>query len=162
MEAIAFGNLPDLGPGDIQVQHAGGLGGLRTQRHVLGHGEDRDQHEVLVHHADARGHRVARAAELHRLVVDQDLPLGGLVEPVEHVHQCGFAGAILAEQAVDLPVIDHQVYALVGIEGTEGLGDSPQFEFHDPTIFGCLGSGWTQSWSAPAAHRSGGERWHAP
>ena len=72
------------------------------ERDVLGHGEDRDQHEVLVHHADAGGDRVLGGADVHRLVVDQDLALVGLDQPVQDVHQGGLAGAVLAEQGVDL------------------------------------------------------------
>ena len=44
--------------------------------------------------------------KVHRLAVDQDLALVGLVEPVEDVHQGGLAGAVLAEQRVDLARLD--------------------------------------------------------
>ena len=57
---------------------------------------------MLVDHADAGADRIARAAELDRLAVDQDLALVGPVEAGEDVHQRGLAGAVLAEQAEDL------------------------------------------------------------
>ena len=89
-----------------------------AQGHVFRHGEDRDQHEVLVHHADAGGHGVAGSAEDDGFVVYQDLALGGLVQPVENVHQRGLAGAVLAEQAMDLPGFDDHVDVIVGVAGS--------------------------------------------
>ena len=53
-------------------------------------------------------HRVAGAGEVLDLVVEQDLALVGPVQPVEDVHQRGLAGAVLAEEAVDLARLDGQ------------------------------------------------------
>ena len=98
---------------------------------VFGHGEDRDQHEVLVHHADAGGHGVARAAEGDGFVVDEDLALGGLVESVQDVHQRGLAGAVLAEQTVNLPGFNNHVNVVVGYQGAEAFGDPLEFKFQN-------------------------------
>jgi hypothetical protein len=48
----------------------------------------------------ARSHR--RRGEVLDDAVEQDLALVGLKQAVEHVHQRGLAGAVLAEEAVDL------------------------------------------------------------
>ena len=85
-----------------QVDQPAAADGLVAEDHVLRDGEDRDEHEVLVDHADAGGHRVAGPGERHGRVVDEDLALVGVVQPVEDVHQRGLAGAVLAEQRVDL------------------------------------------------------------
>ena len=77
-------------------------GGLHAEHDVLGDGEHGHEHEVLVDHADAGGDGVARVVERDRRVVDQDLALVGPVEPVEDVHQRGLAGAVLAQEGVDL------------------------------------------------------------
>ena len=103
---------------------------LAAQHHVLGDREHGNQHEVLVHHADPRPDGIARALEGDRLVIQQDLPVVGVVEPVEHVHQRALAGAVLPEQGVDLTLLDHQVDVVVGHQGTKGLGDPTQFELH--------------------------------
>ena len=66
--------------------------------------------------------------DLQRLAVDQDLALVRLEQPVEHVHQGGLAGAVLAEQGVDLARLDRQVDVVVGDQVTEALGDAAQFE----------------------------------
>ena len=71
---------------------------------------------MLVDHPDAGAHRVAGAGEGDRLAVDQDLALVGLVEPVEHVHQRALAGAVLAQQGVDLAGLDDEVDRVVGGE----------------------------------------------
>ena len=115
-QAVALGDLGHVAPGPPAVQEAEGLGVLVAEGDVLGDGEDGDQHEVLVHHADAGRHRVARTLEGDRLAVDQDLAPVGLVEPVEHVHQRALAGAVLAEQGVDLAGLDRQVDGVVGDE----------------------------------------------
>ena len=105
-------------------------GGFIAQRDRFGDGEDRDEHEVLVHHADAGRDRVAGALEDDGLAVDDDLALVGGVEPVEHVHQGGFAGAVLAQQGVDLAGFDPQVDLVVGHQRAEPLGDALQFKQH--------------------------------
>ena len=75
-------------------------------------------------------HGVAGTGEVLDLVVEQDLALVGLVEAVEHVHQRGLAGAVLAEQAVDLAGLDREVDVVVGDQVTEALGDAAEFELH--------------------------------
>ncbi|BCB85299.1 hypothetical protein Psuf_026120 [Phytohabitans suffuscus] len=80
-------------------------------------------------HADARVDRVAGAADLHRLVVDQDLALVGLEQAVEDVHERRLAGAVFAQEGVDLPWLHRQVDVVVGDQVTEPLGDAAQLEF---------------------------------
>jgi len=62
------------------------------------------------------------------LVVDEDLALVGLVEPVEDVHQGRLAGAVLAQQRVHLAGLDGDVDVVVGHQVAEALGDAAQFE----------------------------------
>ena len=71
---------------------------------------------MLVHHADAGAHRVAGAVEVLHDVVEEDLALVGLVEPVEHVHERRLARAVLAEQAVDLAGLHDEIDVVVGDE----------------------------------------------
>ena len=65
---------------------------------------------MLVDHADAGGDGVGRRPGAQRLAVEQDLALVGPVQPEEDVHQRGLAGAVLAEQGVDLSGLDGEVH----------------------------------------------------
>ena len=131
VESVPVGDLPDLPAGVIQVQESAGLGGLRSQCHILRDSKDRDQHEVLVHHADAGRHGVAGAAEGDRFVVDQDFALCGLVQSVEDVHQRGLASAVLAEQTVNLPGFDDHIDVIVGYQGAEAFCNALEFKFQN-------------------------------
>jgi len=73
-----------------------------AEDHVLGDGERRDKPEVLVHHADPRVERIARRVKRDGAAVEEDLALVRPVETGENVRQRRLAGAVLAEQRVDL------------------------------------------------------------
>ena len=62
------------------------------------------------------------------LAVEPDLALVGRVEPVEDAHQRRLAGAVLAEQRVDLAAAQVEVDAVVGDDGAEALRDPAQLE----------------------------------
>ena len=130
VEAEPLGDLLDPLAGRVEVEGAGEAGGLVAEHDVLGDGEDRHQHEVLVDHADAGRDRVAGSGEVLDLAVEHDLALVGLVEAVEDVHQRRLAGAVLAEQAVDLAGLDRQGDVVVGDDVAEALGDVAQSELH--------------------------------
>ena len=68
--------------------------------------------------------RVARRAERDRPPVDPDLAGVGPVEPVEDVHERALAGAVLAEQGVDLADAQVEVDAVVGDDAREALDDA--------------------------------------
>ncbi len=104
------------------------VGRLGAQHQVLGHAHDRDEHEVLVDHPDAQVDRPPRGFDLHRLAVEQDLALVGLVEPVEDVHQRRLARAVLTQQRVDLPALQLEVDRIVRDQRAEALGDPAQLE----------------------------------
>ena len=57
-------------------------------------------------------------------------PSVGVEQPVEHVHQRRLAGAVLAEQAVDLARLDGQVDVVVGRERPEPLGEPLDLQLH--------------------------------
>src|SRR5262249_38874074 len=69
-------------------------------------------------------------ADADRLVVDQDLALIRLHQAVQHVHQRALAGAVLAEQRLDLARLHHEVDAVVGHQPAEALGDAAKLELH--------------------------------
>ena len=101
---------------------------LGAEHHVFEHGERRHQHEVLVHHADAVADRLARGADPDRLAVDADLASVGFIEAVQNRHQCRFAGAVLADDAVDDSALDDEVDVVVGVNRAEALIDADEFD----------------------------------
>ena len=101
---------------------------LLAEEDVLGDGQHRDEHEVLVDHADAAGDRVGGSGDLDRLAVEQDLALVRRRQPVEDVHQRRLAGAVLAEQGVDLARPDVEVDVVVGDDARIALGDAAHLE----------------------------------
>ena len=78
------------------------LGGLRAEDDVVQNAEAFHQLEVLVHHADAQGVGVVGVMDGDGLAVLADFALLRLVETEENAHQGGFAGAVFAQQCVNL------------------------------------------------------------
>ena len=65
---------------------------------------------MLLHEGDAAPARRSRASRpCDRLAPQLDVPLVGLFEAGEDPHQRGLAGAVLAEQGVDLARAQHEV-----------------------------------------------------
>jgi hypothetical protein len=91
-----------------------------AQDDVLGHRESRDEHEMLVDHPDAAVDGVGRRTGVERFPLKGDRPGVAVVEAVADVHQRRLAGAVLAEQAVDLAAPDAQVDIVVAIRKVGG------------------------------------------
>src|SRR5579883_587108 len=87
---------------------------LATQRDILTHRQWRDQHKVLMHHADAKRNGVAWARDVRQLAIDIDFTGIWAQQTVEDVHQRGFAGAVLADQRVNLPLLHSEAHIIVG------------------------------------------------
>ena len=101
---------------------------LGAEHHVFEDGERRHQHEVLMHHADAVADRLARGADSDRLAVDADLAFVGFVEAIENRHQRRFAGAVLADDAVDHAALDDEIDVVVGVNRAEALVDADELD----------------------------------
>ncbi len=99
--------------------------GLGAEHDVLGDGEHGYELEVLVDHADAAGDGVAGVAQVHRLALDDDLAVVGVVEPEQHLDERALAGSVLAEQAEDLPAVQLDADVVVGDDRREPLREMP-------------------------------------
>ncbi len=86
------------------------------------------EHEVLVDHADAAVDGVRWAGDLDGLPVEQDLARVRRGQAVEDVHERRLAGAVLAEQGVDLAGPHVEVDAVVGDDARVALGDAAHLE----------------------------------
>ena len=120
LQAVGLAQALHLGPQGLAGGHFAG----HAQHDVLHGGEHLHQLEVLVDHADAQGPGVHGGRDGHRLAVHEDLAGVRVVDAREHVHQCGLAAAVLAQQRQHLAVVDLQVDGVVGHHGAEGLGDA--------------------------------------
>ena len=94
-------------PGKAQrVAHKiAAAGGVAADPHIVEHRLAREQREVLEGAGDADlGDPVRRAVE-QRAALEQDLASVGRVEAAEAIEQCRLAGAVGADQAEDLALL---------------------------------------------------------
>jgi hypothetical protein len=126
-QAVAAAELGDVAAGTVEVEE-GPSPDLLAEDDVLGDRQDRDQLEVLMDHPDARRDGVGGRRERDPLAADQQLPGVGLVQPEHDVHQRALAGAVLAEEAMDLAPSEHEVDVGVGEHAREPLRDPADLE----------------------------------
>ena len=132
--ALAHRELPDLAFGierkPVNIGHFLKTRGhvlerflaVETQRHVFGDGEIVEQREVLKHHADAARARFGRPGEGHLLALPAHLAFAGLDQSIDGFDQGRFAGAVLAEQSMDLLRPDLDIDGVVCEEAAVALG----------------------------------------
>ena len=89
-------------PGAPVVDQAESVAPLVAEEDVLGDGQLRKQRELLVDHVDAGEFCLARRRPAHGLTGEDHLALVGRKRAGDDLDQGGLAGAVLAEQAVDL------------------------------------------------------------
>ncbi len=106
------------GPRSRAIQPAERLHGLRAEHHVLERGQRRREREVLLHHAhgapEGPGERRPKGA--HRALVGWEQSRG---DP----EQRRLAGAVLADDGVDLPDLERQRDVVDGEHRAEALAD---------------------------------------
>ena len=78
---------------------------------------------MLEHHADAAAARFRRTGQHDLLALPADLAGAGLDQPIDRLDQRRFAGAVLAEQGVDLLRPDIDIDGVVGEEIAIALGE---------------------------------------
>jgi hypothetical protein len=127
-EAVALGHLAQPPLRGAGVEQDAAAARLAAEDDVLEDREVLGQHEVLVDHADAGGDRGGRGAEPRRLPAEEDLALVRLVHAVEGLHERRLAGAVLADERVDLAGADDEVDVGVRHHAGEPLGDAAQLD----------------------------------
>ena len=129
-QAVALERLarlpPFAPPGDPE---AGARRRELGHTQVLEHAEGLDQPEILVDEAEPEPAKLAgRERQLHRLAVDQQLPLVRVVEPGENLDQRRLPRAVLPEESVDLPGEQAQIDAAKRLRSAEALRELAQLE----------------------------------
>ena len=100
---------------------------LNAHDDIVQHREALDQLEVLVHHADAEAVGVVRVFDGDDLAVLADLALLGLIQAEQDGHERGLAGAVFAEQRMDLPLAQLERDVVIGHDAREALRDVQHF-----------------------------------
>ena len=67
---------------------------------------------MLMHHADAEVNGIHGLSDIDLLLTKKNLPFIRMMNPVQDVHQRGFAGAVFAEEGEDLSLPERQVYGI--------------------------------------------------
>ena len=99
-------------------------GSCQRQRDVLGDSQRVEQREVLKNHADAETPGRGGIGDDYRLPLPADFAGGRLEGTVEDLHQRRLAGAVLAEERVNLAGMNDEIDVVVGAERAEILGDA--------------------------------------
>jgi hypothetical protein len=73
---------------------------------------------------------VADRFEMLFFALVDDLPViaAGGINPAQHLHQGGFAGAVLTHDGVDLGLADIEVHIRQRLHAGEGLGDAAHLQ----------------------------------
>jgi hypothetical protein len=122
-QAVALGDLRDAPGQRLEVAAV-----LDAERNVLGHGQGVEEVEVLEHHADAQPARLGRRVAAERRALPEHLAGVRLDHAVDDLHQGALAGAVLAQERVNLARGDLEVDAVVGQHARKALGDPAQLE----------------------------------
>ena len=101
---------------------------LLAKKHVLGHGQVGHGREFLVHHADAGRDALARRPELHLPASHGHPTTTRPMHARDDLHEGGFAGAVLAHEAVDLALLQREINAAQGLHAAEALGHAGHLE----------------------------------
>jgi hypothetical protein len=101
---------------------------LRAEEEVAGDAHERHDREVLEDGGDSPVQGIAWRGELERLAVHQQRAGVGLVNAREQLDEGGLAGAVVAQEAVDLAGAHAQRDVLQGDHATEVLRDAARLE----------------------------------
>ena len=101
---------------------------LAAEEHVLDDVEVVAQREVLVNGLDPEPRRVARAADVDRLAVPEELAVVRRVGPRDDLRQHRLAGAVVTAEGRDLAGGNVQVDAVEGLHGSEVFVNAANLE----------------------------------
>ena len=97
---------------------------LPAEQDVLGDRQVRAERQLLVDQRDAALARLVRRRRTVRLARQPHLALVGLQRPGKHVHQRALAGAVLADERVDLAGLERKRHAVERDGRPEALADA--------------------------------------
>jgi hypothetical protein len=107
----------------------------RAHEDIFSDREARNVFRVLRHQRDASGRRFGGRQSRIDLAANPDFPAVGLQQALQHVHQGGLAGAVLAEQGMDLAGVDRKRHIVQGAHPGERLGNSDHLNWRNSSAF---------------------------
>ena len=122
MEAVLFGDFRHLLVDLLQVVASLFL---QAEHDVLRSRKQVHQLEMLMNHADFQRVRVLGRADDYLPAVHKNLPLVGIVNSGEHIHQGRLAAAVFAQNGENFSLIHIQVHRIVRDDTAESLGNAP-------------------------------------
>ena len=105
------------------VQEARPFDRLAAEEEVARDGELRDQRGILVDRLDPVRDRVGRGADRHLLAAHENVAARDRHGARQHLDQRRFSGAVVAEQADDLALVDDEGHVLQRLHAAVGLVD---------------------------------------
>ncbi|CAM5406999.1 hypothetical protein SCALM49S_08130 [Streptomyces californicus] len=120
-----FGGLP-VHPGEVDEPET--VLRLPAQEDVARHAHQRDEVHLLVDGGDPGLLRLERAGEADGFAADAHLPLVAPVDAGEHLDEGGLAGAVLADERVDLARAQREGDVVQGDDAREPLAHGAGFE----------------------------------
>ncbi len=83
-----------------------------------------NQVQFLIDDADALPQCFARIGKTHRLTIEQNFALGGLLRSGENMHQRGLAGTVFTDQTVNFTGVEIKVHVIQRQHAGEFLDDA--------------------------------------
>ena len=83
---------------------------------------------MLVDHANTQVDGIGRRSNCDRLSIQKDFPFIRVIQAIENLHQCAFAGTILAQQGVDFAGFHIEIHPVIGKHTGKALGDAAHFK----------------------------------
>ena len=119
------------------VEEAAGGDGLVAEQSIADDIELRDELLVLMDDGDAVRLGVAAVAQPHFAAADEDLAAIGLVDAGKDLDQRRLAGAVLAEQGVDLAGAHREIDTAQRLDAGEALDDGPRLDDGRSRFWNC-------------------------
>ena len=110
------------------LHEAEAVGRLLAEKDVLGDRQVGHDAQLLMHHADAGRKRVARRAETGFPPVEHEAAGELRMHAGDDLHQRAFAGAVFADETMDLAGEQREVDPAQRLDTAEGFRDALQFE----------------------------------
>jgi hypothetical protein len=112
---------------------------LAAEKDVLGDGQIGRDAQFLMHHADTGRERVARRTKAHLMPVETKLARVIAMHAGDDLHQRRLAGAVLADETMDLAGLEHEADIAQGRDAAEGFRDAQKLDDrpHGPDVPSC-------------------------
>ena len=101
---------------------------LLAEEHVGRDGEVAAEHDLLMHGVDAERHRLMRGRQCCRLALPDDIAGGARHDAGQKLDQGRLAGAVFADDGVDLAGLEGEIHRLQGVRAGIALFQPVQFE----------------------------------